>query len=186
MLNRDEQAALIESHLCLARRAAGRMRRRAGRLAEPGALYCAALEGLWRAARAYDPGRGPFARYAARCVAGAVLEWLRQSRPWGRRRAGGVPLAAAGPRFVALDHHPAGRGPAPGQALADADDVRCALGCLSTRDARLVRLVYCDGLTQEAAGRALGLSGPRVAELLPQLRARMRARLEWAERRHPC
>lgn len=43
-------------------------------------LFAAALEGLWRAAKTWNPDRAKFSTYATACMRRAMIDWLRLTR----------------------------------------------------------------------------------------------------------
>lgn len=43
-------------------------------------------DGLWTAIKAFDPTRGPFARYKRRRIRGSMIDFLRRTAPWTRTR----------------------------------------------------------------------------------------------------
>lgn len=91
------QRKLAAAHLDLAGGAAKAFARKAPHMAD--AALSAALAGLCAAAMAYDADRGiPFAGFARRRIAGAILDAAREELPKGFRRNKGE-----APRVISLD-----------------------------------------------------------------------------------
>jgi hypothetical protein len=182
-------AALAEAHFRWALDVARGFARRRPRLSDD--IESAALLGLWRAALAFDPSRGPgFKAAAYRRVVGAVIDCLRMSRPLGYRgRPGRAPGGGGGP---AVRHLSGARGERiGGLAVADGfalipddappvgweaeyhDDVEAVARRLPGRRGALVRRLYlhADTATREAAGRAVGLHRTRADQIVGELPA---------------
>jgi RNA polymerase sigma factor (sigma-70 family) len=133
-------------------------------------VEAAALAGLWRAALAYDPGRGVlFRTYAAWRVRGEVLELLREQVLAGPRRGGACCRRRPLPEGL-----PARPDPRP--ALADAADRLAPLRRLLPWRVRvLLRLIYDEGMTQAAAAAILGLAASHLSNEHARALAVMRA-----------
>jgi RNA polymerase sigma factor (sigma-70 family) len=162
--------ALFESHLRHATLSARRIARRLPRCVRREEVEAAALAGLWRAALAYDPGRGLlFWTYAAWRVRGEVLDALRADVVTGRSRR------HAPPRRRPLSHGLAAA-PDPRPALTDLRDRLAPLRrLLSWRGRVLLRLLYDEGMGLAQAARALGLNSHYLGEEHARLLALMRA-----------
>jgi RNA polymerase sigma factor (sigma-70 family) len=162
--------ALFESHLRHATLSARRIARRLPRCVRREDVEAAALCGLWRAALAWDPGRGLlFWTYAAWRVRGEVLDALRADVGLGRSRLHAPPRLYPLPDGLASP-------PDPRPALADLRDRLAPLRrLLPWRGRVLLRLVYDEGMTQDAAACVLGLSACYLGALHARALAAMRA-----------
>ncbi len=146
-----------------------------------GELRCAALEGLWQAARTFDPERGlAFNTHARHRIRGAVLDWLRvcDHSPRRYRREG-----KRQPEQVSLDTddtlhpHPCDDTTTPEEHCCAADLAEVVTRHLSWRERFLLNRFYTDGWSQHRIAEALGLV-PRDVTLLHQaLLAKLRGRL---------
>jgi len=146
-------------------------------------IRAAALEGLVRAARDFDPSRGvPFASYAGRRIEGACLDWSRGQDHLSRHFRDLAKAAGAedlGPP-VSLEQIPNWQGcfkaedPLPDDLAAGRRAVaaieRAALA-LPLRMREVLRFYYTDGLTQKQIGRRFGLTEPRICQLLREATA---------------
>jgi hypothetical protein len=162
--------SLFESHLRHATLSARRIARRLPRCVRREEVEAAALCGLWRAALAWDPGRGLlFWTYAAWRVKGEVLDALRADVGLGRSRL------HAPPRLYPLpDGLAAPPDPRPG-AVDLADRLAPLRRLLPWRGRVLLRLLYDEGMTLPQAARVLGLSACYLGALHARALAVMRA-----------
>ncbi len=175
---------LVERHLELARRAAGRIYPRVRGLVSFDELRALANVGLAEAAGRYDPGRGAtFATFAWYRIHGAIFDGLRRS---SQRRAA-APPARPPPRMVSLEalrdrgFDAAGDAPGPADefdAARRAARLRVAIAQLPDRPRELVTKHYFEGKTLLEAGAELGVSKSWAIRLHAQAVDRLRAALE--------
>jgi RNA polymerase sigma factor (sigma-70 family) len=136
----------------------------------------AALVGLWRAAKAYDPAGGrDFETYAWHAIDGAARDWLLQAVGLTRtRRARGVsvPLQLEG-------ELPARSWPV-GAELEARDSFTAALCGLGFRDRLIARLYWVEDLTSAEIGRYLAISRSSVWEAIDRALSQLRA--AWLQR----
>lgn len=146
-----------------------------------------AYSGLVDAALAFDPGRGlKFWTFAVPRVNGAMLDALRQEAshsPGMRTRAGRLlpdVVSLDAPHFgaetsrgpVRLADQIEDGGPPVGWEIEWEQEV-AALSRKTNRragEALRLNLLHADCATMEATGREMGLSGPRVSQLLAEAR----------------
>jgi hypothetical protein len=162
--------ALFESHLRHATLSARRMARRLPRCVRREEVEAAALCGLWRAALAYDPGRGLlFWTYACWRVRGEVLDALRGDVAVGRSRLHAPPRRRPLPAGLAAP-------PDPRPALTDLRDRLAPLRRpLGWRGRVLLRLLYDEGMTLPQAAAVFRLNPHYLGEERDRLLALMRA-----------
>lgn len=145
--------ALFQSHVRHATLSARRMARRLPRCVRREEVEAAALVGLWRAALAYDPGRGVlFRTYLAWRVRGEVLDALRADVLAGRSRLHDPPRRQPLPHGLAAapDRRP---------GLVDLRDRLAPLRrLLSWRGRVLLRLIYDEDMTLGQAAEVFGLN----------------------------
>lgn len=130
----------------------------------------AALLGLCEAARAYDPSRGGFAGFAAKCIISALTAASQTAGavrvPWQRRKRPANLLAqfrAASVGQFDYDREPEPERPdEPAELL---EPLRDALPRLSDRQRDVLNLRYRDGLTLAEAGERLGVTRERVRQI---------------------
>lgn len=65
----------------------------------------------------------------------------------------------------------------PVDPVLGADRILAVIETLKPRDQRIVELIYSDGLSHKAAGKEIGLTRQRVAQLLEQILVTIRKRL---------
>jgi len=140
-----------------------------GRYCDADAIEGAALEGLARAARDFDPGKGvEFGAYAYRRVRWAILDETRRVDGYVRQgRDGQWVLHAALPLEEGLV---AREGPGADVLLDLADGIRR----LPPRE-RFVVLAVAAGYSQVELARVLGVDDSRVSHLKGQARRRLAA-----------
>lgn len=155
---------LVVRHLPVARSLAARY---AGRGVEVDDLRQAARMGLVKAARGYDPERGPFLSYAVPMATGEMRRCFRDLARCVR------------PQREADDE----RGPLieqvgeidPGFDSAEARVIlEEALGNLGDTDLEILRLRYAEGLTQAEIGEKIGATQAQVSRALARILRRMR------------
>ena len=116
----------------------------------------------------YDPTRGAIGTWAAMVAQYALLDRLRDEGSRRAKRRGPRPH----PLPVDYREMPIVVDPAPGPlAQAEGRDLLESLA-VSRRDVVVLNLLS-EGLSQEAAGRAVGLSGSRVSQLVGSYRRKL-------------
>ncbi len=126
----------------------------------------AACLGLVEAARDFDPGRRiRFGTFSALKILGKLRDVRRERIRRTKHEAPELDLRrdrAAGGSIVAeaVDHRPP-----VADELGRAEDLDAHLRKLPPGHRRALRLIYLDGFSQAEAGRALGLSAPRIASI---------------------
>jgi RNA polymerase sigma factor (sigma-70 family) len=129
----------------------------------------AALLGLAKAARGFDPGRGVrFTTYAAPVVLGAIKDAARRWKPRGFKRdpdaPAVLPLSGADPDGDPVDPPDPEALPV-GHEAEHADEV-AGLAQRLAPGHRLAFVAAFEHTTLAAAGRAVGLSESRVSQIL--------------------
>jgi RNA polymerase sigma factor (sigma-70 family) len=160
------QRDLVAANLGLAYGEARRPgRRRSGDLQ---AVDDAAVDGLIRAARAFDPGLGyRFSTLATICARNAIRGVaIHANRARRRAPAPLVSLEASG-------IEPAARAASPDH---DAGRFEALLGPLRARDREVLRIRFAEGLTLRAAGDRLGCTREWVRKIEVGALARLRDR----------
>ena len=142
----------------------------------------AAYEGVARAARTFAPQKGvTFSAYMAWKVSGALRDEARRQDHLSRRHRWAVKAGeASAPVLVPLSEWSEVDRETPEDRLLAAEraaQVRRAIEALPERERRLVQWLYWDGLTQEEAGRRMGVSLTRVGQLAQRARSRVRGRI---------
>ena len=143
---------LVERHLFLVVPVARRVQRSLPRWIEFDELLADGALGLLHAAIRFDRTRGvPFARFAARYVRGAMIDAAR------RRRRAPLPLPKCDAIGVDMRFAQA----------ADRLDARAMLDRLpDDRRRRVVAMYFLDQLTMKQVARKLGVSEPRISQLI--------------------
>jgi RNA polymerase sigma-B factor len=170
----EERRRLIEAHLALSRRVALRYTGRGERpddLAQVGALA------LVRAVDRCDPSRRELSAYLARCVDGAVRNYLRDGGSVVRRPRR---LATPAAPVVPLDDELADVADELDDALLDRAAVATAARVLDERERWIVLRVYFCDLTQAEVASELDISQAQVSRLLAGAIRKMRTNLEGA------
>lgn len=147
----DASNALAESNLRLAYFLTGRLSRSLIRLhgGFDDAAQVAAIA-LIRASRDFKPELGfKFSTFAGTCITNALQN----------------PLRGRSVRSIALPEHFDAAAPMPPDPHAH-DQLHQALDRLREREREIVRRHFFDGLTFEAIGLALGISGGRAQQIL--------------------
>lgn len=143
----------------------------------------AAVLGLLRAARDFDPRHGvPFRPYAWLRIRGEIVDYLREM-DWASRydRAAWKARGAEVSMESLPDERllPPGGEPRPDELCLAAELRRllaAAIAALPKRARQAVELYYFKGLTLREAGRAMGVNESRVCQILkPALRELRRA-----------
>lgn len=199
-MNAVDVNELVETHLGLARRIARRWAARVPRRVGADELYCAACEGLFKAARRYRPTAGLFRTFAYMHVWGAVVDYLRGNHPLGgvsaAMRRGEAPAWPAsldmmlgvrnGDRTASRRKANGHVRSTMGESLADPraerpdgrserrDLVEAMLRCLPARDREVMRLYYLDGLTMAQAAEAMGVTQSAVCVAINKSLERLR------------
>ena len=168
-----ERCRLVEGHVRLAENIA-RKRCRWGQ-EDPDDTRSDAYWGLTLAGRAFRPGCGSFAVYAALRIEYAIRR--------GRQMRSGLPRSAweRGERPVLLSLN-APVGPGGGELIdllaapsdSDEDPLADALRSLPARECLVVRLRYYRGLTQSEVAPIIGRSQMQVSRIERQALARLR------------
>lgn len=159
-----ERCRLVESHVRLAEKIASN-RCRWGR-EDPDDTRSDAFWGLTLAARAFQPGRGSFAAYAAIRIEGAIRR--------GRQMRSGVPRPmweqGQRPAVISLNA-PVGEDQAelldilPSPPEAEGDWVHDELRQLPARERLVLRLRYFHGLAQSEVATIIGHSQMQVSRI---------------------
>jgi RNA polymerase sigma factor (sigma-70 family) len=132
-------------------------------------VFQAAMEGVCRARRRWDPERGPWLTYARIRAKGAALDFLRQQRPGTRRDPARNPLSLDGADPVDMIGY---RDPEPRDLLFERQ-LWDAVDRLPAKTAAAFRL-YAEGdLTQADVARRTGVSEEMVSLRLKAARARL-------------
>jgi RNA polymerase sigma factor (sigma-70 family) len=166
----------VTEYLPLARHVANTCGRKLPRHVSREDLYAAALTGLAKACRTWNPDRGvQFKTHAGHAMRWAVQDFVRESFPAGLRRSRRWRTL---PKTVSLRpfHEPCPDLP----KVSDATDELCAkaLRCLRRRDRAYVTLCVLKGWRQEVVGRIFGLSPTRVSQIVSGALAEMRKHLD--------
>jgi RNA polymerase sigma factor (sigma-70 family) len=165
---------LFELHLPIARSIAEVFARRVPASIDPSDLLSAAMVGLWEAA-SRNPGHENFIGYAKTRISGAVIDELRRQN-WTSRgmlqRRDLVNLVLID-EFKDLDNYAGYSTPSIAERVVETAEMLERLKELPKRTQRLVRMLLC-GERQVDIARKLGLSEPRIYQLLTEVRARMR------------
>lgn len=164
--------------------------RKLPRLAED--IDCAALEGLVKAARLFDPDKASFETFIQWHVRGRIQDFLRDfCRPYGYRRPrdGGGSEPQTLP-FDRVEPHPGGGFDRHWQPRSDEgpvgwesdDGVEELTKGLPVPNKRAIRLLYTRaGMTNKAAGREMGLCESRVSQLATQGLSMLREKFQTEE-----
>jgi RNA polymerase sigma factor (sigma-70 family) len=159
----------VEDYLPLVRRIATRLAHKLPPSLEYDDLVQEGAIGLMQAAARFDPAANDnFGLYAQRRILGAMLDSVRR-RHWVAATC--APLEDAGQ--VAVDHDL-------NQAIDDRRKtlaVQVALGGLPTRQRKIVRMVYADGVSQTQIAIGLRRSKDQVKLLHRQALDRLRPQL---------
>lgn len=133
----------------------------------------AALEGLLRAARVFDPTRGgQFKPFAAQRIRWAILDAIRADSPWTNSRGG---RARAWPVLIAdvPRHQERSDEPEPEEVVIleeEAAAVRDAVDALPPRLQLVVRRHFYEDRTLTQIGADLGVTESRVCQLMKEAR----------------
>lgn len=155
-----------------------------------GELDCAALWGLWLAARRYEPDRGfAFATYALRRIRGECLHWLRQVDYLGRKARRTAKREGRAVRLLslsALADRTDPRATAAGKRREQRDALAALRRALTWRQRVALRLYYDEGWRMVAIGAALGITESGACRLCFDAVASLRRAasahgLEWAD-----
>ncbi len=173
---------LAASHLPLARAIARRRCRHIPQVWHDD-LYSAAIDGLVRAAEAFEPERGwKFNTYARWRIDGAVRDQMRLVYT-GRRINGRLSKDRTGdvsidvPYFRARVIHLTGCAEDPADVVGEALDKSVAvglLGLLSDQDWRVASWYFVDGMTMADIGALLGVTESRVCQRVTAIKAALR------------
>ncbi len=153
------QQTLFDCHADWARRQ-GRFNRRVSWLGRDAAEQ-AALIGLIRAARTWNPERTTFRSWAKRCILSVLCDGCRELLPRKQVR-NGVTMVPLTPVQFRLP----GRGPAVGHEADQRDRVAVLLRGLNARERYVVTRIYVDGARQKDVARELGTCESRVSQIL--------------------
>jgi RNA polymerase sigma-B factor len=184
------RSRLIQEHLPLVRRIAGRFTGRGERLED---LVQVGAIGLIGAVDRCDPERvGSLTAYIASCVEGEIRRHLRDRCAVvriPRRIQQDVALAAAARAHLPLEDHLDAPG-ALGEPLDELGLARAmvtsAARSLDGRERHVVALRYFGDLSQAEIGGVVGVSQVHVSRLLQGAIEKMRARLDPEEARSPA
>lgn len=164
---------LFDQHISLALRIASGIYRRLPKSVDHADIKAAAMFGLWEAALSGD-GKERFENYASVRIRGAVIDELRR-QDWSsrgmRRRGENVPLIRMGVDDSGiLDAYSVQ--PNAFRAVETAELLE-RLATLPERERRIAELLL-RGMTQLEISVDMGLSEPRVSQLLAQARNRLK------------
>jgi RNA polymerase sigma factor (sigma-70 family) len=180
--------AAILQDLDLVNRIARRFQRRVPPCVTFDDLASAGMIGLIHAVDNFDQSRGlKFRTYAQHRIWGAMQDFLRDEDPLSRTerrrvRASALTMSATGyatHATVSLDQIPVRLLASPAQpGLAIRSEVRQARRCLSTRENRVIELLYdFDWLAREVAAE-LGVNESRVSQIKLRAISKLRLQLE--------
>jgi len=171
-LDRDQ---LILDHIWLAEVLAVQVRKPVG-FVWPDARS-AALEGLVRAARTWDPtrGGGDFRSFAAQRMRWAIVDGIRQASPWRTKRGIGAP-----PWPVPFWELPTGEMRSdesePEEVVIvkeEAIEVRTAVAALPPRLQLVIRRYFYEDRTLTQIGAELGVTESRACQLMKLARKKL-------------
>lgn len=152
-------------------------RYRAGWSVRPEELENAALVGLWRAARDYNPNLAGFGTIVGPRILWSIRDYLREV--CGLRNKFKRVRAATGFGEDFDRHDPVAE--RPWQRLQNDDLVKVVLGAVKEAEAEAVRLVYLEGLPNREAASKLGLTRSGLQTRLRRAFASMAGRLRGRE-----
>ncbi|MBX5436707.1 MAG: sigma-70 family RNA polymerase sigma factor [Alicyclobacillaceae bacterium] len=165
----------------LVRRIAARLKRRLPAHVRLEDLVMAGQEGLWDAARTFDPSRGvPFLQYAKVRIRGAMVDELRRtgiygrSQQWRRAQAAYGAQAQVAPDMISLDEQ--GRHEwlvddtvrTPEEAAVRSGEIaelNAALAKLTQQEQLVLSLVFVEELNLSEVAEVLSLSRSRVSAI---------------------
>jgi RNA polymerase sigma factor (sigma-70 family) len=130
-----------------------------------------AMVGLWRAWRTFDGSRAGFSTWLGRCVKGEVLDGYRR-RDKSVRAAG---RNVSSPTFSRLAHTKNLAANAEQDHGEAAESVTRLLAPLAKRERAIAYLHLACGMNMPEVGRMLGISQSRVCQLVPTIKAKLRA-----------
>lgn len=142
-------------------------------------MFSAAMEGLWKAARKYDPAQGSaFSTYATACIKNQMRSCSRSLRRW----YGGVSLDAEyGEGLTLLDCQEDEATPSPLEVLVEAESYNRlprALESLDPEDRRLLERFYglgCKSVKLYDLAREAGVTSARMSQRRKQAEQRLLA-----------
>lgn len=171
LLDREQ---LVLDHVWLAEVLAGQARRPFGFTWQD--ARSAALEGLVRAARVFDPtlGAGQFKPFAVQRMRWAIVDGIRRDAPWGNPRNwgnGGAGLPKPWPVTIAdvPRHQERSDEPEPEEVVIleeEAAVVRTAVDALPPRLHLVVRRYFYEDRTLAQIGAELGVTESRASQLM--------------------
>lgn len=175
----------------LVHRVVGRYRRQVRR-SEREDLAQVGFLGLWIGLRTFKPGKASLKTWLWTCVNREIVDYLRMAGPTSRGGHRHVLQTATAFSALTNDRHAIHDLPphaAPGtledaiavtdpEPACERDEVwRVVDEALPPRAARLVRLVYHDGLLQREAGKRVGITQEMVSRVLTDARNMLKRRL---------